>query len=1063
MSATDLPGDDWLSQVLHRLDHLLPAQAPIRDFVHHNTLHGFQHLPFRQAIAAARQTHGHAGYLPVAEFRRLHQNGRIDDADLLAAIDSVVAEAPDDFPFCRQPLPAGIDRVGFWLALLKAPTEPLTRAALRWKIEEEQAPATDDALWLVCCRSVQEAAGDGEGSPDAEALRSSHGDSLRSSDGDSLRSSHGDSLRSQKNPDNAAAPDGDEAAALFDSIGVTRTWSEVLQLLTGIDLRTETTPRAVRILAAGLDQGVAAWPLPQRSRGLYAAWRDGLRSDPTQGGASNDLGRTALYAELPDDPAAAITLLLDHYALPEPRRAAYLTRLALQLPGWTGMLNWLAQHPAAQRETPLRLLDGLAILLASEYHAVSRLIFDRWSLRPRIDMLAWYFREHPAEALIRYRLHATPLPEVLAARAARLIASVPNPAEGDDPEWQALAAEIRRADRDHARLDRDAGLAYPLWQVCRSAGIDAATLHADTERRLVAALIQCDEERRGYVWLLAYERHYRQQVLAVLARQAELRALECSSPPRPSAQVLCCMDEREEGLRRHLEEVAPEVETLGAAGFFGVAMRWQGLDAESEVALCPVVVTPRHRVSEVARDETTGQRRETRRQRRLGLRRRLFQHSRHELLSALLATVAGAPLALAALAGRLFAPRLTGDGTVALQRRFDGVVDSELRFTATSPDPDAGFTDDEQVDRVAGILRTIGLVNRFAPLVVILGHGSHSLNNPHASAYDCGACGGKHGGPNARLLAAMANRPEVRQQLALRGIVIPDDSVFLGAQHDTCDDRVSWFDSDKLPASHREAFVTLRQQLDEACRRHAHERCRRFASAPDGLSPDAAQRHVAARGEMPAQARPELGHVTNACAIIGRRALSSGSFLDRRCFLISYDPQIDADGTILENILLAAGPVGAGISLEYYFSTVNNAGYGCRSKVMHNLAGLIGVMEGTQSDLRTGLPQQMIEIHEAMRLLVVCDAETATLDAVVGRQPALTELVGHGWITVVSLSPSSGALALFEPARGWLPWSADNAPQVPVVEQSIDCFVDETGRYRRDALTPALLRPRELR
>ena len=1034
-TATTAASADWLTDVLHQLDHLLPAQAPIRDFVHHNTLHGFQHLPFRQAITAARLAHGHRGYLPEAEFRRLHRHGRIADADLAAALKSAAAENASDFPWAEQALPSGVDAQAFWQALLTTSTEPLTRAALRWKIEEEQSPAADDTLWLACCASVQ-----------------------------SLRSNP-DAAGPQKNPGNATLAVADDVQDLFDEIGLTRTWSDVLLALTGIDLAAEIVPREVRILAAALDRGVAAWPLPGRQQGLYVAWREGLRGDPTQNAASSDLGRAALYAELPADPAAAITRLLDHYALPAERRAGYLRRLALGLPGWTGMLNWHQQHAARHdlEAAPFCLLDGLAILLASEYHAVSRLIFERWSLRPRLDMLAWYFREHPAEALIRRRLHTTPLPEALAARAARLIASVPNPAEGDDPEWQALAAEIHRADHAHAQLDGDAGLAYPLWQVCRQAGIAAEVVAADSHQQLARALLKLDDERRSYVWLLAYERAYRQKVLATLAALSTTRGIECSQPPRPSAQVLCCMDEREEGFRRHLEEVAPEIETLGAAGFFGVAMRWQGLDAEGEVPLCPVVVSPQHRVVEVAGDPAAGVRRENRRRWRLGLRRTVFQRARHHLPSNLLAPLAGAPLALAALAGRLLAPRLTADAESALRRRFDGEVNSELVFTTPQPDPDAGFTDQEQAERVAGILRTIGLIDHFAPLVLILGHGSHSLNNPHASAYDCGACGGKHGGPNARVLAAMANRPEVRQQLRRSGINIPDDCWFLAAQHDTCDDTVSWLDNHRLPESHREAFFSLRRQLEEASLRHAHERCRRFAAAPDGLTADAARRHVAARGEMPAQARPELGHVTNACAIIGRRSLSRGSFLDRRCFLSSYDPRIDADGRLLENILLAAGPVGAGISLEYYFSTVNNAGYGCRSKVMHNLAGLVGVMEGTQSDLRTGLPQQMIEIHEAMRLLVVCDAEPEMLSAIVARQPALTELVGHGWITVVAMSPSTGALFLFEPARGWLPWCADEAPPVPAVEQSVDCYLDPAGRFRREALTPTLLQPGEKR
>jgi len=1066
-NAAEGSGVAWLDDLIHHLEHLLPAQAPIRDFVHHNTLHGFQHLPFRAALQSASDTLGHRAYLPEREFRRLLAAGRIGQVDLQAAMLIAEAESASDYPFSTQPLPPGLDRPRFLLALFTAPTEALSRAALRWAIEECDAPARHDPLWTACVRAAE------RGDQCAEALAGSP---------EHLQKISPDAALAQAEPASALAgeSEGNSAStaptdALFLDIGPRRTWSDAVFALTGQDIRADLLPGLIKLFGAAVDRGVAAWPLPGAARGLYAAWRAGLRADPGQSPASDDLGRAALADELPDTAAAAIELLLDRYLIAEPDRAAYLTRLALSLPGWLGMLRWQEVHdndhtgsyPGTTDGRSLSLLDGLAILLAAEYQAVSQIVFERWSLRPRIDMLAWYFREHPAEGLIRLRLHLRPPPEALASRAARLIASVPNPAEGDGPEWQALAAELLAADRDLASLEREATVAYPLWQVARQAGLSAAAIDADATGQLAAALHVFGPEARSYVWLLAYERAYREQVFAVLhANQARPRPAPARVVARAIAQALFCMDEREEGFRRHLEEVVPEIETFGAAGFFGVAMRWQGIDAAADVPLCPVVVSPPHRVREVATpdpDDKNGAalaKHRQRRARRLSFKRGIFQRSRTNIGRSLLGTLFGAPLALAALTGRLLAPRFTGRQLTQLGTQFDHPLSTGLAFTTPTADPAHGFTDQEQADRVAGILRTIGLLEpctRFAPLVVIVGHGSHSLNNPHASAYDCGACGGKHGGPNARLLAAMANRPAVRQLLIERGIELPPDCWFIGAQHDTCDDGFQWFDLPLMPDSHRERFHILRRQFAEASRHHALQRFRRFASAPHRLRPEPAPRRAGGRGELPAQARPELGHVTNACAIIGRRALSRGTFLDRRSFLISYDPRVDADGAILEAILLAAGPVGAGISLEYYFSTVNNAGYGCRSKVMHNLAGLVGVMEGTQSDLRTGLPQQMIEIHEAMRLLVICDTEPEMLSAIVARQSALQELVGHGWITVAARSPSRGTLSVFEPARGWQEWQAAAADTVPRATQSTDCFLDDAGRFRREHLTPTLL------
>src|SRR5437762_965210 len=67
----------------------------------------------------------------------------------------------------------------------------------------------------------------------------------------------------------------------------------------------------------------------------------------------------------------------------------------------------------------------------------------------------------------------------------------------------------------------------------------------------------------------------------------------------------------------------------------------------------------------------------------------------------------------------------------------------------------------------------------------------------------------------------------------------------------------------------------------------------------------------------------------------------SGLFLDRRAFLVSYDPVRDDDGAVLARIMEAAVPVVAGISLEYYFGYVDPTGYGCGTKLPHNVTSLL--------------------------------------------------------------------------------------------------------------------------
>lgn len=998
----DISPRQRLIDLLAHLRHVLPAQAPIRDFVHHNTLHGFQHLPFADALAAATQLTGASTYWPEARFRAAFEQGRINCDDLDAALNAAGLDQLD------QPLVAQRSRRDILRASLLVPPEGLSTERRAWLSRETQPP---EAAILALCRTLTAAP--------------------------STADVAWQNVASQR------------WATLCQRVGGDWTLRHLLEHLSGENILERVRSMLQRHVAAHLDLGIAAWRNPARADGFYAAWRASAGLDVVW--ELDDL--PAVHEEIVHLPADPLDTLLDELPrlLPdEARWPAYLERLALDMPGWAGMFLWRDDHPATGDGTPVAMLDYLAVRVVLERLLADDLIRRLTGSPLNFDELAGYFAACPAEFFVRDALRCGNLPEDLQNRAAYLTA----PAESirlDESEWIALAEAIAdSAQPDDSMAWYLAGLLLEL----DLGGADQAAPGAAEAAQLLDCAGSLSPMQRGQIWLEAYERHYREQLLTALAANHSRQ----QTVTRPSAQVIMCMDDREEGTRRHLEEIAPDVVTYGAAGFFGVAMYWQGLNDAAPTALCPVVVTPEHLVCEqpaLGREAALAAH-AARQGKRLGWRESLFQKTGGSVLvGPLLTALAGLP-ALLALCAASLSPNWFGRTLQRWREWFDGALPSRLVLTAETPasatgqKPQHGFTDEEQVDRVAAFLRMIGLTQDFAPLVLMFGHGSGSLNNPHLSAYDCGACSGRHGGPNARVFAAMANRREVRAGLAERGLTIPDSVWFVAAEHNTCDDSIVWYDLEAVPANWQPALDRLVGQLNEACRAHAAERCRRLASAPRNPTPWQGRQHVGGRAQDISQVRPELGHATNAAAFIGRRAMSRGLFLDRRVFLISYDPLNDPAGSIAEGILLAAGPVGAGIALEYYFSTVNNEYFGCGSKVTHNITGQFGVMEGADSDLRTGLPWQMVEIHEPMRLLVVVEQRTDVLAEILQRQPPLQELINNAWIVLVAKEPSTGAMAQYCPCRGWLPWSGSRV--LPQVARSADWFAGQS-----EALAPAQL------
>jgi hypothetical protein len=297
----------------------------------------------------------------------------------------------------------------------------------------------------------------------------------------------------------------------------------------------------------------------------------------------------------------------------------------------------------------------------------------------------------------------------------------------------------------------------------------------------------------------------------------------------------------------------------------------------------------------------------------------------------------------------------------------------------------------------------------------------------------------------------------VRRLLAAEGLFIDPSTWFVGAERNTCNNRVAFFDEDLVPAERRGDFDRAREAIDAARRREAHERCRRFDAVPRWYPPLAALAHVEGRAADLAQPRPEYGHATNAFCVIGRRARTAGLFLDRRPFLVSYDPTLDADGAILARVMAAVFPVVAGISLEYYFSYVDPAGYGSGTKLPHNVTSLLGVMDGAQSDLRTGLPWQMVEIHEPTRLAIVVEGVPDRVRRVVETNPGIERLVRNRWIWLACLDPRSDTLWELR-STGFVPHTPEHALQA-VTGASATWYEGKRGFLPPVAIVPETSAP----
>jgi uncharacterized protein YbcC (UPF0753/DUF2309 family) len=567
---------------------------------------------------------------------------------------------------------------------------------------------------------------------------------------------------------------------------------------------------------------------------------------------------------------------------------------------------------------------------------------------------------------------------------------------------------------------------YALFSLHRDEGFRAAWAEAVFEMEERA--LSTDDDPDLFVDTVlqaAFDASFQRGLLEKLStKEPEPNTVPLTKP----LQAAFCIDVRSEVFRRALESVAPEAQTIGFAGFFGFPIEYVPIGQHAGAAQCPVLLNPKFVVQETVAGADEDEHAEI-----LGLRllrRRAAKAWKSFKSSAVSSFV------YVETAGLTFASKLASDALGVTRTvkhpSAEGLDDKVLPRTgpeiaqAEVGGRITGFSREQRVDMAEGVLKAMSLRSGFARLVMLAGHGSTTVNNPHASGLDCGACGGNSGEANARVAAAILNDPEVRAGLAERGIQITEETWFLGCLHDTTTDEITIFDREQIPESHSEALQQLEAWLAEASSIARSERASRLG-VPTSADVD---KNIMRRSRDWSQPRPEWGLAGNAAFIAAPRARTRGVDLDGRVFLHDYDWKQDEEFSVLELIMTAPMVVASWINMQYYGSAVNTQAFGCGNKVLHNVVGTIGVLQGNGGDLQTGLSWQSVHdgsryVHEPLRLNVFIEAPTEQLEAVLEKHDGVADLVENQWVHLFALVDDGKACLRYVGDGQWAPAYVD--------------------------------------
>jgi uncharacterized protein YbcC (UPF0753/DUF2309 family) len=535
-------------------------------------------------------------------------------------------------------------------------------------------------------------------------------------------------------------------------------------------------------------------------------------------------------------------------------------------------------------------------------------------------------------------------------------------------------------------------LAARLWTAKKLNASVASKTSKQASNKIVSTL--------QYIWLKAWEESWQNQLIKTLENEA-ITIDSFTVTTIPDAQMVFCIDTRSELIRRHVESKG-NYETYGYAGFFGIAMDYQSLDDGITRKSCPPIVSSAYTVSEIAQEDKEQTFLENSLKNDRSKFGNYFLKRMKNMLPSAFGYVEGSGVFYGlALIARTLIPASIYRKNLRKSSYIESTSQPNINKIQQEDRPTNGIPLAEQVNIVKSAFDLMGW-KQFAPLVVFVGHGSHSANNPFSSSLDCGACAASPGRQNARMLAKLANLQEVRLMLVEQhGIEIPKNTVFIGAEHNTTTDKIVLFDSE-VPNSHKGQIKKLKTDLTRTQQTATQDRLNTHKN-----SISTAQQKANNWGET----RPEWGLAKNAGFIVGPRNLTKNTNLDSRCFLHSYDWTADTTGKALESIMQGPMVVTQWINNHYYFSTVDNNNYGGGTKITHNITGKFGVVQGNGGDLKMGLPLQSLfgsdedMYHQPLRLSVTIQAPVSRVSEILIRNSNLMTLLDNEWIYLMVMDP----------------------------------------------------------